>query len=104
MLRNRHCRHAATLTPGYYRLSVKPSQGESAGSLFFESEGGALQETEVQFKDPGSMLLCLRASTKIGVGKDNHPGLDYARLGPARTAYTKIVNRARLKQQNPDAR
>lgn len=101
MLRKCHYHHAATLTPGYYRLCVKPSEGERAGSLFFESESGALPETEVQFKDPGSMLLCLRASTKIGVGKDNRPGLDYARLGPARTAYTKIVNRARLKHKIP---
>ena len=101
MLKKCNYGHAATLEPGYYRLNVKPSHGERAGSLFFESESGALKETEVQVKDRGSMLLCLRAPTKIGVGKDNQPALDYAKLGSARAAYTKIVNRARLKHQIP---
>ncbi len=91
---------AAALEPGYYLLGVKPSQGAEAGSLCFEREGGTLKETEVQFKEPGSMLLCLREPTTIGVG-ERKAILDFARLGLARTAYTKIANRARLKHRIP---
>ncbi|MGB9163124.1 MAG: hypothetical protein WCC41_01460, partial [Rhodomicrobium sp.] len=87
-------RPAATLQPGYYLLSVRPSQDGKAGSLFFEREGGTLKETEVRFKERAVMLLCLRAPTTIGVGEEDGTGLDYTKLGAARTAYMKIVNRA----------
>ena len=62
-------RPAATLQPGYYLLSVRPSQDGKADSLFFEREGGTLKETEVRFKERGIMLLCLRAPTTIGTGE-----------------------------------
>ena len=94
-------RHAATLQPGYYLLGVRPCQDGKAGSLFFEREGGTLKETEVHFKERGFMLLCLRAPTTIGMGEKDGTGLDYTKLGAARTAYTKIVNRARLKHRIP---
>ena len=61
MQRKFHYRHAATLQPGYYLLSVRPCQDGKAGSLFFEREGGTLKETEVQFKEPGS---CFSASAR----------------------------------------
>jgi rhamnan synthesis protein F len=99
--RKSHYRHAATLQPGYYLLSVRPNEDGKAGSLFFEREGGSLKETEVQFKEPGSMLLCLRAPTTIGVGEKAGTVLDYTKLGAVRTAYAKIVNRARLKHRIP---
>ncbi len=101
MQRKFRYRPAATLQPGYYLLSVRPSQDGKAGSLFFEREGGTLKETEVRFKERAVMLLCLRAPTTIGVGEEDGTGLDYTKLGAARTAYTKIVNRARLKHRIP---
>ncbi len=85
-------------------MSVRPNEDGKAGSLYFEREGGTLKETEVQFKERGIMLLCLRAPTTIGAGEKDGTGLDYTKLGAARTAFTKIVNRTRLKAQNPDAR
>jgi hypothetical protein len=101
MLRKFHYRHAATLQPGYYLLNVRPSQDGKAGSLFFEREGGTLKETEVQVKERGSMLLCLRAPTNVGAGEKDETVLNYTKLGSARTAYTKLVNRARLKHRIP---
>ncbi len=93
MPRKLHYRHAVTLEPGYYLLRVKTGGGGKAGSLFFESENGTVKETEIQFKEGGSILLCLREPTKIGVGEQHQVVLDYTRLGPARIAYTKILHR-----------
>ena len=93
--------HPATLAPGYYLLNVKLTQNGKGGSLFFESECKSLKETEVEFKNGGSILLCLRAPTKISMRAEHHTVLDYSKLGAARVPYIKLLNKAQLKLRIP---